>query len=169
MSKFNGYEFYNDKQVSICNTIPSGYVNASVNTKIISVFIPANTFVAGDILHIEYRLRLTGLTVGNLIQYLYWNETNDLTTPTQLMTRTYSNANVNAVQNRRISIAVANGTGNGSILYGVGNALDSDFAIATFAISTGIALNWTIDSYIIIAGYSGTGTGVRSQFLKVTN
>jgi hypothetical protein len=169
MSKFNGYEFYRNKQISICSSTPSSYVNSVSSQKITSVFIPANTFVAGDILHIEYRLRLTGLTGGNLIQYLYWNETNDLTTPTQLMTRTYSNANVNAVHNRRISIAVANGTGNGSILYGVGNALDSDFAIATFAISTGVALNWTVDSYIIIAGYSGTGTGIRSQFLKVTN
>jgi hypothetical protein len=85
------------------------------------------------------------------------------------MTRTYNNTNVNAVHNRRLSIAVANGTGNGTILYGVTQPLDSDFAIATFAISTGIALNWTVDSYIILAGYSGTGTGVRSQFLKVTN
>jgi hypothetical protein len=169
MSKINGYKFYNDKQVSICNSTPSSYVNASSNTKITSVFIPANTFVAGDILHIEYRLRLTGLTSGNLIHYLYWNETDDLTTPVQLMTRTYANTNVNAVHNRRLSIVVANGTGNGSILYGVGNALDSDFAIATFTVSTGVVLNWTVDSYIIIAGYSGTGTGVRSQFLKVTN
>lgn len=169
MTKFNGYTFFNNRQVSICSSVPGSYINAASSQKITSVFIPANTFVAGDIIHIEYRLRLTGLTTGNLIQYLYWNETDDLTTPVQLMTRTYSNANVNAVHNRRLSISVANGTGNGSILYGVGNALDSDFAVASFAISTGVALNWTVDSYIIIAGYSGTGTGVRSQFLKVTN
>ena len=169
MAKFNGFEFYRNKQISICSSTPSSYVNSASSQKITSVFIPANTFTAGDILHIEYRLRLTGLTSGSLIHYLYWNETDDLTTPVQLMTRTYNNTNVNAVHNRRLSIAVANGTGNGTILFGVTGALDSDFAIATFAISTGIALNWTIDSYIIVAGYSGTGTGVRSQFLKVTN
>lgn len=169
MAKFNGFEFYRSKQISICSSTPSSYVNSASSQKITSVFIPANTFTAGDILHIEYRLRLTGSTSGNLIHYLYWNETDDLTTPVQLMTRTYANTNVNAVHNRRLSIAVANGTGNGTILYGVTGSLDSDFAVATFAISTGIALNWTIDSYIIVAGYSGAGTGVRSQFLKVTN
>jgi hypothetical protein len=85
------------------------------------------------------------------------------------MTRTYANTNINAVHNRRLSIAVSDGSGNGSIMYGVTGALDSDFAVATFAISSGLALNWTNDSYIILAGYSGTDTGVRSQFLKVTN
>jgi len=169
MAKFNGYEFYKNKQVAICNSIPSTYVNSNSSQKITSVFIPANTFSAGDILSIEYRLKLTGLTSGNLIQYLYWNETDDLTTPIQLMTRTYANTNINAVHNRRLSIAVSDGSGNGSIMYGVTGALDSDFAVATFAISSGLALNWTNDSYIILAGYSGTDTGVRSQFLKVTN
>lgn len=169
MAKFNGFEFYRNKQISICSSTPSSYVNSVSSQKITSVFIPANTFTDGDILHIEYRLKLTGATSGSLIHYLYWNETDDLTTPVQLMTRSYANTNVNVVHNRRLSIAVANGTGNGTILYGVTGSLDSDFAIATFAISTGIALNWTIDSYIIVAGYSGTGTGVRSQFLKVTN
>jgi hypothetical protein len=169
MAKFNGYEFYKNKQISICSSTPSSYVNSNSNQKITSVLIPANTFSAGDVLSIEYRLKLTGLTSGNLIQYLYWNETDDLTTPIQLMTRTYGNTNINAVQNRRLSVAVADGTGNGSIMYGVTGALDSDFAVAGFAISTGLALNWTNDSYIIVAGYSGTGTGVRSQFLKVTN
>jgi hypothetical protein len=169
MAKFNGYEFYKNKQISICNSIPSLYVNSASSQKITSVFIPANTFSAGDVLSIEYVLKLTGLTTGNLIQYLYWNETDDLTTPIQLMTRTYANTNINAVENRRLSIAVADGSGNGSIMYGVTGALDSDFVVATFAISSGLALNWTNDSYIILAGYSGTGTGVRSQFLKVTN
>jgi hypothetical protein len=169
MSKFNGFDFYNNKQVAISSSVPGSYVNSNSSQKITSVFIPANTFAAGDILSIEYLLKLTGLTSGNLIQYLYWNETDDLTTPIQLMTRTYANTNINAVHNRRLSIAVANGTGNGSIMFGVAGSLDSDFAVATFAISTGVALNWTIDSYIIVAGYSGTGTGVRSQYLKVTN
>ena len=49
------------------------------------------------------------------------------------------------------------------------NTAEENRAIATFTVSTGVVLNWTVDSYIIIAGYSGTGTGVRSQFLKVTN
>lgn len=169
MSKFNGFDFYDKKQVVSTNGIPSAYVNAASNQKITSVYVPANTFAAGDILQIEWVVRLTGLTSGNFSSNLYWNETDDLTTPTQLTTRSLANTNIRYQQNRRLSIAVANGTGNGSIMYGVGNALDSDFAAATFAISSGLALNWTIDSYIILAGFCGTGTGVRTEFFKVSN
>jgi hypothetical protein len=51
----------------------------------------------------------------------------------------------------------------------VGTGLDSDFAAATFAISSGLTLNWTIDSYIILAGFCGVSTGVRTEFFKVSN
>lgn len=169
MAKFNGFDFYDKKQVVLTSGMPSAYVNSASNTKITSVFVPANTFTAGDILNIEWVVRLTGLTSGNFNSNLYWNETDDLTTPTQLTTRSVANTTIRYQQNRRLSIAVANGTGNGSIMYGVGNGLDSDFAAATFAISSGLALNWTTDSYIILAGFCGTGTGVRTEFFKVSN
>lgn len=169
MTKFNGFDFYDKKQVVLTSGIPSAYVNAASNTKITSVFVPANTFAAGDILSIEWVIRLTGLTSGNFSSNLYWNETDDLTTPTQLTTRSVANSTIRYQQNRRLSIAVANGTGNGSIMYGVGSAFDSDFAAATFAISSGLVLNWTTDSYILLAGFCGTGTGVRTEFFKVSN
>lgn len=169
MSKFNGYEFYKNRQVASTGVVPSAYVNAASSQKINSVYIPANTFSYGDILHIEWDFKLTGSTAGNTIQYLYWNETDDLTTPIQLMNRTIGNANINIPQNRRLSIVTSDGSGTGSIMYNTSVALDSDFPVTTSAISTGLALNWTIDSYIILAGYSGAGTGIRSQFLKVTN
>ena len=73
MSKFNGFDFYNNKQVVLTNGTPSAYVNASSNTKITSVYVPANTFSAGDILHIEWGVRLTGLTSGFFSSNLYWN------------------------------------------------------------------------------------------------
>jgi hypothetical protein len=169
MTKFNGFDFYDKKQVVLTSGIPSAYVNAASNQKITSVYVPANTFSAGDILSIEWIVRLTGLTSGNFSSNLYWNETDDLTTPTQLTSRSVANSNIGYKQNRRLSIAVANGTGNGSITYGVGTGLDSDFAAATFAISSGLALNWTIDSYIILAGFCGVSTGVRTEFFKVSN
>jgi hypothetical protein len=65
-------------------------------------------------------------------------------------------------------VIVANGTGNGSKIYGVANQLDSDFGAAAFVLST-VALNWTVDSYIIFAGFCGVGTGIGTQFLKVSN
>lgn len=169
MSKINGHEFFKNKQVVLTSGMPSSVVNASSTTKITSVYVPANTFGAGDVLHIEWVVKLTGLTEGNFSSNLYWNETDDLTTPTQLTTRSVANSNLGYKQNRRLSIAVTNGTGNGSIMYGVGGALDSDFALAGFAISSGLALNWTIDSYLILAGFCGTGTGVRTEFFKVSN
>jgi hypothetical protein len=168
MSKFNGFDFYNNKQVVSTNGTPSNYVNAASTTKITSVYVPANTFAAGDILHIEWQYRLTGVTSASSVTNLYWNETDDLTSPIQLTTRTLNNTNIFYGQNRRLSVIVANGTGNGSKIYGTGTGLDSDFASATFVLST-VALNWTVDSYIIFAGFCGTGTGVRTQFLKVSN
>jgi hypothetical protein len=169
MSKFNGFDFYNNKQVVSTNGTPSNYVNAASTTKITSVYVPANTFAAGDILHIEWVVQLTGLTSGNSSLTLYWNETDDLTTPTQLLTRTTPNTTIRNSLNRRLSIDVANGTGNGSIMYGVAGASDSDFPTLTTAISSGLVLNWTADSYIILAGFCGTDTGVRTEFFKVSN
>jgi hypothetical protein len=168
MSKFNGFDFYNNKQVVSTSGTPSNYVNAASTTKITSVYVPANTFAAGDILHIEWQIKLTGLTTGTYSTNLYWNETDDLTTPIQLTTRTLNNTTIFYGQNRRLSVIVANGTGNGSKIYGTGTDLDSDFASATFVLST-VALNWTVDSYIILAGFCGTGTGIRTEFLKVSN
>ena len=168
MSKINGFNFYNNKQVVLTSGTPSSFVNASSTTKIASVYVPANTFTAGDILHIEWRYRLTGSTLSTGTTNLYWNETDDLATPIQLTTTTIANTNIFYGQNRRLSIIVANGSGNGSKIYGVGNALQSDFAAATFVLST-VVLNWTVDSYIILAGFCGTGTGIRTEFLKVSN
>jgi NAD(P)-dependent dehydrogenase (short-subunit alcohol dehydrogenase family) len=126
------------------------------------------TLIKGDILHIEWQTKLTGLTTGTYSATLYWNETDDLTTPIQLNVRSLDNTSIFYGQNRRLSVIVANGTGNGSKIYGTGNAQDSDFAAASFALST-VALNWTVDSYIILAGFCGTGTGIRTEFLKVSN
>ena len=168
MSKINGFNFYNNKQVVLTNGTPSSVVNAASTTKITSVYVPANTFSAGDILHIEWQYRLTGSTTSTGTTNLYWNETDDLTTPIQLTTRTINNTNIFYGQNRRLSVVVANGTGDGSKIYGVANQLDSDFAAATFVLST-VALNWTVDSYIIFAGFCGVGTGIRTEFLKVSN
>ena len=168
MSKINGFNFYNNKQVVLTNGTPSSVVNAASTTKITSVYVPANTFSAGDILHIEWQYRLTGSTASTGTTNLYWNETDDLTTPIQLTVRGLLNTSIFYGQNRRLSVIVANGTGNGSKIYGVATPLDSDFASATFVLST-VALNWTVDSYIIFAGFCGTGTGVRTEFLKVSN
>jgi hypothetical protein len=168
MSKFNGFDFYNNKQVVLTNGMPSAYVNASSETKIASVYVPANTFTAGDILHIEWLYRLTGSTSSGNTTKLYWNETDDLTTPIQLTTRSLNNTSIFYGQNRRISVIVADGAGNGSKIYGTGNQLDSDFVAASFVLST-VALNWTVDSYIIFAGFCGVGTGIRTEFLKVSN
>ena len=168
MSKINGFNFYNNKQVVLTNGMPSSVVNAASTTKITSVYVPANTFSAGDILHIEWQYRLTGSTTSTGTTNLYWNETDDLTTPIQLTTRTLNNTSKFYGQNRRLSIIVADGTGNGSKIYGTANQLDSDFGAATFVLST-VALNWTVDSYIIFAGFCGVGTGIRTEFLKVSN
>ena len=168
MTKFNGFDFYDKKQVVLTSGIPSAYVNAASETKITSVYVPANTFTAGDILHIEWRFRLTGSTSSTNTTRLYWNETDDLTSPIQLNTRGLNNTTIFYGQNRRLSIEVSNGTGNGSKIYGTATTLDSDFAAATFVLST-VALNWTVDSYIIFAGFCGVGTGIRTEFLKVSN
>ena len=168
MSKFNIFDFYDKKQVVLTNGTPSSVVNAASTTKITSVYVPANTFSAGDILHIEWQYRLTGSTTSTGTTNLYWNETDDLTTPIQLTTRTLNNTSKFYGQNRRLSIIVADGTGNGSKIYGTANQSDSDLTAATFVLST-VALNWTVDSYIILAGFCGTGTGVRTEFLKVSN
>jgi hypothetical protein len=167
MSKFNGFDFYDKKQVVLTSGMPSAYVNASSTTKIASVYVPANTFTAGDILHIEWQYRITGSATSNITK-LYWNETDDLTSPIQLTIRGASNTTIFYGQNRRLSVIVADGAGNGSKIYGVANAFDSDFVAATFVLST-VSLNWTVDSYIIFAGSCGVGAGIRTQFLKVSN
>ena len=101
MTKFNGFDFYDKKQVVLTSGTPSSVVNAASETKITSVYVPANTFTAGDILHIEWQYRITGSTAGTNTTRLYWNETDDLTTPIQLTTRGLNNTTIFYGQNRR--------------------------------------------------------------------
>lgn len=166
MAKFNSVTFYNKKQVAICDSVLSANVASASTQKITSVLIPANTFVAGDIIHIEYVLTLSN-TSNSSTHFLYWNNTDDLTTPIQLTTRQYTNFN-NITHNRRLSVIVANGTGSGTLLYNTATNLESDFAAITAAMSN-VALDWTSDSYIILAGFAGVSTNISSRYLKVTN
>lgn len=172
MAKFNGQVFYLDQQVSLTNTTASSFSYSTSIVKLSSVLIPANTFAQGDILTLESCVSTSGGSGSDSwSQYFYWNETDDLTTPTQLgfLQTTPGNYGVFGLT-RRISIRSSNGSGNGSTTASTTLNRTNDLSVMLNEVSRNLVLDWTIDSYIITAGSVSAGTvGIRSEYLKITN
>ena len=144
--------------------------NSLTTVKLGSVAVAANTFVAGDILTVAARVDKYG-AVATWNLFLYWNDTDDLTTPITIGTFTLASAlTLQYVMLRRISIAVAAGTGNGSIIWPPGTSGLNDYTSSTTTVPTSAAFNWTTNGYIIIAGdVDSSSDYIQARWLKVSN
>lgn len=164
MSKINGYQFEIDKKVIFETSNIGEYIGATSMTKIASVFIPANSFTTGDIVTIEFSGQKNGTSVQSF-WYLYWNTSDTLTSATQLSTRGVTNTNQYIGGYRRMAIRTSN---NNTLISGVGFSQDTDFSNWNVALST-LSLNWTVDSYLLLGGYSSVAEPIRTIYLKISN
>ena len=127
-----------------------------------------NVFVLNEVLTVTSMVTKTG-TNGTCSIHLYWNETDDLTTPTSLgFYRTNSASAVTFLFQRRLAIDNLTGSGNGTIVMrNTTNALNDLMPSSNGHGATGggflySPINWSTEGYIIIAGQTRQPT----DFLK---
>jgi len=170
MAKIIGYNV-GVKYKVVTTTTPAGSVNSTSNTLINSLLIPANTFSSGDIVTIE--TCVTKSAANNLFSfYFYVNTSATLVGATLVATNTSVAAATRAAQlYRRLTIDVAAGTGNGTIVLNTSFAARDDIGVANY--TTGfstLTTNWTVDQYIIVSGsVVSTSDTLSCQWIKASN
>jgi hypothetical protein len=172
MTKINGFNMYNPFQ-TISLTTPQSTTSSLTEVKLGSIFVPANTFKTFDVVKLESFVKKTGTNAVSNVR-LYWNNTDDLTTPIQIAENIGVAATVTAILLvRRLSIMVSDGSGNGTnvLLNTVDTTQDYISGASTVtATPSSLAINWTVDSYIILAGdVDNASDSINSQWIRITN
>lgn len=174
MAKIDGYNFFSSKQTALTSTTPSGYTGGGgTNRRLTSVFVPANTFAAGDVLFLHVRMQKIG-TAATLNWNLFWNTTDSLTSATTLATRGLGATLIDINGQRRAGIITSDGSGSagstgGTIMFGTGSGIDRDFSVNVAGAPSFVGINWTTNSYILLSAATSSTDTVRSIFLKVSN
>lgn len=170
MAKIIGYNV-GVKYKVVTTTTPAGSVNSTSNTLINSLLIPANTFSSGDIVTIE--TCVTKSAANNAFSfYFYVNTSATLVGATLVATNTSVATATRAAQlYRRLTIDVAAGTGNGTIVLNTSFAARDDIGVGNY--TTGfstLTTNWTVDQYLIVSGsVVSTSDTLSCQWIKAAN
>lgn len=127
-----------------------------------SFLIPANTFGTGDVITIQAGVSRL-VNVGNLNVRIYWNETDDLiNTPVQISQSAGSVADNFSPHNKTIFITSPTNASsfnfNATVATDFGSTDSQELDLTLFSTS---AVNWTVNSYIILAVDSGASFAVR--------
>jgi hypothetical protein len=147
----------NAKQAKTLANCADGTAITGVTTNQYSkgLLIPANSRGANDAPQIEVTALKTG-SGGNVTIRMYWNTTNDLAgTPILLGTFGPNAANSMAMV-RVLMIQVANGTGNATRTC-ITTGTSATGWVAGGAAAATLAINWTIDGYLICAVQNTSG------------
>lgn len=172
-NRINGANFPTRLKVkkSVGTVSVSGTTGSSTTFYKLSSVRVDNIFTASEVLTVTGMVTKTG-TSGTCSLQLYWNNTDDLNTPTSL--GFYRSNNVNGVTflfQRRIAIDGVTGSGNGSMILNPNtNALNDLMPSANGHGATGggvwySPINWTTTGYIILAGQNSSA-GVNLDFLR---
>jgi len=172
MAKISGYNIYSPfKTINL--TTPQSTTSSLSEVKLGSINIPANTFGVGDVLNISIAIKKTGS--NGLSSYkIYWNSADSISSPTPLQIAQYTSVVGTTTTpiffSRRISVAVANGTGNGTQTHlNTDNVYQDYLRIGNYA-STTLAIDWTTSGWLIIAGSVANGSDtINCQWMRITN
>jgi hypothetical protein len=150
------------------NTNGTAVTGTTANTLSKSLLVKANTLKAGSVVILLARAAKTG-NAGTIQLRLYWNTTPSLTSAILLATTAAgASSSVFSQMSRWIPVEVANGTGNGTRMFTATTFAATDFGVSTAAIST-LALDWTVDSYLICAIQNGAaGDSSVCNVLSIT-
>jgi len=116
-------------------------------------------------------LKKTGTNAVSNVR-LYWNNTDDLTTPVQIAENIGVTATITAILFvRRLSIMVSDGSGNGTNVLLNTVDINQDYINAgSTTTPSSLAINWTVDSYIILAGdVDNASDNINCQWIRITN
>lgn len=165
MGRINGFDYTQDKKNIFTNTSIGTYQTSGSIVKLMSVFIPANSFSANDILTLQYRAEKS-LATGTSTMQFYWNTSDTLTSATQLSTRGIAAANVSLAGYRRLAVRTSN---NNTLISAVSYAQDTDYSNWIGVNPSTVSINWTVDSYIMLGGFGASSNPVRCISLNISN
>jgi hypothetical protein len=140
-------------------------VDQTVNTvtglteqKVVSILIPANTFVAGN--NFKVTMRLTRPASSGQSTYRFYINTSDAIGGSNIgLYQRASDASTSFLLSRSFNIINATTSTNYSSVAGtVGSS--TDFANG---VDTTIAVDWTVNQYFVISAQSSSGTGNNSS------
>jgi hypothetical protein len=170
MAKINGFNMYSPFQ-TISLTTPQSTTSSLTEVKLGSILVPANTFKTFDVVKLESFVKKTGTNAISNVK-LYWNNTDDLTTPVQIAEYVGVPATATAIPIiRRLSIITSDGSGNGTNVLLNTVDINQDYINAGLTTTpSSLAINWTIDSYIVVAGdVDNALDNINCQWIRITN
>ena len=163
-------------RVKYINNIPfgnfffSGSVNAttSVFTKGCSILIPANTFTDNDVFKIVTS-SYNGSGSNSWNTDFYWNTGNTITGAIQISEGFGASGTEYMQHSRTFKILDKTGTGGGTL--GVSTGQNDPNEYRSFSASLvpfeSYAINWTVDSYLMVGFFGTTAQYIRNAFLKI--
>ena len=171
MTKIMGFNMYSPfKTINL--TTPQSTTSSLTEVKLGSILVPANTFSAGDSLKVECFARKQNTNATSNIK-LYWNSADSISSPSPIRIGEYVGlgATFTAIPIiRRLGVNTSDGSGNGtSVLL---NTIDvyQDYLNNNASLPSNLALNWTVDSYIILAGDVDNASDILNcQWIRITN
>jgi hypothetical protein len=170
MAKINGFNMYSPFQ-TISLTTPQSTTSSLTEVKLGSILVPANTFKTFDVVKLESFVKKTGTNAISNVK-LYWNNTDDLTTPVQIAEYVGVPATATAIPIiRRLSIITSDGSGNGTnVLLNTVDIYQDYINAGLTTTPSSLAINWTIDSYIVVAGdVDNASDNINCQWIRITN
>ena len=129
------------------NSTPATVTGSTANTILQSIYIPANTFTAGDLIEVSYRAKKVGAN-GTCALRLYSNTSLSLSGPVTISTTNFNPANTlyNSVF-RTLQVITSN---NNTESFNNTTLANTDFANSTSAV-TNLTIDWTLDQYLFVA------------------
>ncbi len=162
MSLINGYTL--PGVVGYQYVTSSSTTTGGLLTKLYSIKIPANTVKVGDVITVESLITRSNNT-GNIQHRIYWNNSDDITN-TPVLIADVSGAVSDNYRPLIRSFAVVSSTSTVHMTPSamnsttdLGSTDDGDLAISGSNPFTTSSLDWTVDSWIILASSSTTPTG----------
>ena len=153
----------------VTDTTSGSSSNSTSEILLKSLLIPANTFPANSVLTIQWLLSKTG-TNDIIFYYLKANTSATLVGATQLAIRSVIAAQRYIPNYRRLAIRVANGTGNGSLIYDptVGSATSDLNENASPPVT--VSIDWKNDVYLLVSGYVVSASdSIQVEYLTINN
>lgn len=131
------------------SSISSATHTGTANTVKYTQLIPANTFVAGDVVRITYRTAKTG-TANSMTLRIYANTTPDLSgSPILLGSHQNAGAPSFLVNQMIRHLAIKTANNNTEVYFAPGLGVATDYGL--YDLTTTAAVNWTIQQYIVFA------------------
>lgn len=131
------------------SAISSATHTGTANTVKYTQLIPANTFVAGDVVRITYRTAKTG-TVNSMTLRIYANTTPDLSgSPILLGSHQNAGAPSFLVNQMIRHLAIKTANNNTEVYFAPGLGVATDYGL--YDLTSTAAVNWTQQQYIVFA------------------